>query len=294
MSSRDIANDTQLRCMRNLAYPSMVISVACIVVGALSILNSAPQFIFPFCLGGAMIAGLAGLFSAIFLVKLYNSLTKNYGMFPDDSCWRCQAIFVGTFLLLALIIGLGISGIWGMVEANNSINMGELFPSAKNDERAIYGQRNLGYAISTFVLVMLLCILKMIAYCACQCYRDDLENGQGTFSSRNYFYSERTRPQYDYQTGTSLPANQVITSSDRQSIDVNYNSTDNDRTEPSAPRQNIEMGPSTHTDNSTVTRDNNDSTSIEVPPPAYEDVVEQAPPTYRDVLETGGFSVVYV
>ena len=212
------------------------------------------------------------------------------------------------------MVGIGVSGIWGMVKATDVINFEKKFNMTSN-QSVPYAEANLPFAISSFVLVLILAIIQIVLSCTCICYTDTYGITDNTGYSRRYGYTYRG---YDARPNITSPTlNQLDNSrstynthsrgystsysddANTEELRVNFpRNSDNHRQVPSAPSDIQDGGPSNYrspqvSDRETGHRTLNDSGSVGQPP-SYDNVVEEPPPSYNDVLKDGGFKVSYI
>lgn len=161
-----------------------LLSLVCIIVGALAIAESAPTYTFPYCLGGALIAGVMSVLSSCCVMCVYCEYT---GMTNDSvKSWvYCMAVMI-SFVVISLMLGVGMSGIWGMTQTSDRINVEQMLNRKSYDTEYELSNRN--YAIASFVLVFILTILHIVAWC--HCYK--FLNTYG-FGDRSYTYRYRNR-----------------------------------------------------------------------------------------------------
>ncbi|XP_060596522.1 uncharacterized protein LOC132750545 [Ruditapes philippinarum] len=300
--------DTYIRRMCRISAVIIVVSVACVIVGILSIVQSAPKFLFPYCLGGSMIAGLFVISLAVCNLKLYCNYVKHGREHEEEyeiKVWVCRQIVVIALTFISLAIGIGVSGIWGMVKATDVINFEKTF-NMTSKASVPYAKANLPYAVSSFVLVLILAIVQTVLWCTCLSYTDTYGFTENTGYSRRHGTSlyRRYRPRPNITSSSlNLEINSRLNHNNTQSghsPDIDHGSRglrvniptygDNHRQVPSAPSRDrssqlndLETGHTSLNDN-----------EGEGQPPSYDHGVEEPPPSYNEVLKEGGFKVSYV
>ncbi|XP_045196252.2 uncharacterized protein LOC123551395 isoform X2 [Mercenaria mercenaria] len=267
----DIERDKRMNRLCIASTVIVLLSLVCIIVGSLAIAQSAPEYTFPYCLGGAMIAGVM-------------------------ACWMSVVI---SFLMISLILGVGISGIWGMSQTTDRIKVENKLQ--RNSYDIAYENANLEYAVVSFVLVLILIILHIIAWCQCCSFL----NTYGFDNSSAYFQQELNRMERlirDNPNATRENRSRGVLYS--IPIPEIYHGT---LQQPSAPSEssvspnedNRDISPDSSLDrlspsfNHVTSTENGANRSPEVqsderPPPSYEEL-EGDLPSYREVVTEGRY-----
>lgn len=312
--------DRYLRRMCCTSGVAMVISVACVVVGVLSIMESAPKYLFPYCLGGSAIAGFFVMTLVSCNICLYCKYLRDGRVHEDEDTiksWVMRQILLISLTSISLVVGVGISGIWGMVKATDVINFEEKF-KMKPTEDVPYAKDNLVYAICSFVFVLVLAFVQIYIWCTCLCYTDTY-GFTDTYSSYGYHqrYRERAREYHANSLGKTTneyrPSTRTVANSE-QTSDINR-TRGSEQLHVNIPRINDSQSPSrsvpielrdfrndrpfvtgntpTNESSEEMPRDS-DTPRNRQPPPQYEELIEEPPPSYNQVMTEGAFVVTYV
>ncbi|XP_045196244.2 uncharacterized protein LOC123551395 isoform X1 [Mercenaria mercenaria] len=293
----DIERDKRMNRLCIASTVIVLLSLVCIIVGSLAIAQSAPEYTFPYCLGGAMIAGVMSIVSSCCNMCVY---CEYRSMSRDNiQSWACWMSVVISFLMISLILGVGISGIWGMSQTTDRIKVENKLQ--RNSYDIAYENANLEYAVVSFVLVLILIILHIIAWCQCCSFL----NTYGFDNSSAYFQQELNRMERlirDNPNATRENRSRGVLYS--IPIPEIYHGT---LQQPSAPSEssvspnedNRDISPDSSLDrlspsfNHVTSTENGANRSPEVqsderPPPSYEEL-EGDLPSYREVVTEGRY-----
>ncbi|XP_060592760.1 uncharacterized protein LOC132747405 [Ruditapes philippinarum] len=171
-----LRREKRLRAMCYCSILTIFVSIFAIVVGILAILNSNGKF--PYSMGGGAIAGGMAIFLTICPFCMYKKgrRTKTGNNLSGLLMFNVFCLIIWYCLCLcAILIAIGMSGIWGMVECNRE-KPGERCKKETSEK--------LTFSVLTFILSALLLILANVIICLLYYYTKAL--GIKTARQRNY------------------------------------------------------------------------------------------------------------
>lgn len=142
---------------------TLVISIVAIAIGIFSVSVTVTQVEFPFTAGGAMIAGIPALFLSCCPMAMYSEDKKSRGG-STTGCFDCCTLLMVVWFsitILAIILGFGLSGIYGVVACSNQELKLNACSSAAESKMAI--------SIVTIILTLILFILSLAIFFTCCC-----------------------------------------------------------------------------------------------------------------------------
>ncbi|KAL4234788.1 hypothetical protein ACF0H5_006430 [Mactra antiquata] len=181
----------RIKVLYMLTIPTLILSLACVVVGIISVWKSAPYYKLPFCSGGAMIAGLTTSLCGIWYIRFYRKYVNNerdHMESADYELWSRKSFFVWGLVMIGCLAAL-VAGIWGVVYVRYSQNSTAPPPTESSFSFSAYGRQNQAAAIATLTLSLVLTIFMIIFKCC------DL--------SYEWYYKEDRRDYFNfYSNGT--------------------------------------------------------------------------------------------